>query len=70
MFLLPEFIGQGLGVCMKREFIEHILHNTHITTLILKTLLTNTRTIRLNEKLGYEKYKEDEAYVYMKLSKK
>ena len=69
MFLLPEFIGQGMGTHMKGEFIDYILHNTHIMRLLLKTLLTNTRTIKLNEVLGYEKYKEDDTYVYMMLSK-
>lgn len=65
MFLLPKFIGKGLGTSMKKEFIDYILANTDIQFLLLKTLHENNRTIKLNQALGYQIFNEDETYVYM-----
>ena len=69
MFLLPEFIGKGLGTSMKKEFIDYILANTNIEVLLLKTQRENIRTIKLNQSLGYQIFNEDEAYVYMMKTK-
>ena len=69
MFLLPEFIGKGLGTSMKQEFIDYILANTGIKVLLLKTQHENIRTIKLNQALGYKIFNEDEAYVYMMKTK-
>lgn len=69
MFLLPEFIGKGLGTSIKREFIDYILANTDIEVLLLKTQHENIRTIKLNQSLGYQIFNEDEAYVYMMKTK-
>lgn len=65
MFLLPMYIGKGFGTKMKKEFIDYILLNTDIETLLLKTQHNNKRVIKLNETLGYKIINKDDIYVYM-----
>lgn len=65
MFMLPQYIGKGLGTQIKKEFVDYILDETDIELLLLKTQHNNIRVIQLNESLGYKVFNKDDIYVYM-----
>lgn len=66
-FLLPQYIGLGLGEKMSREFIEYLFCNDIVNRIYAKTRIENSRNQNLNQKLGFRVYNRDREYVYMEI---
>lgn len=70
MFLLPSYIGCGLGLLIKKEFIHFLFCNKLVYRIYAKTKIGNIRNQNLNLKLGFKIYAKDTEYIYMELLNK
>lgn len=66
-YLLPEYMGKGLGFQIAREFMNYILKNGIVRRIYSKTRIDNLRNQHINLKLGFHIYSKDAEYVYMEL---
>lgn len=66
-YLLPGYMGMGLGFQMAREFVDYVMRNGIARRIYAKTRTDNFRNQRVNLKLGFRVYSKDTEYVYMEL---
>ena len=66
-YLLPEYIGKGLGLQIAKEFINYIIRHGIVNRIYSKTRIDNLRNQHINLKLGFQIYFRDAEYVYMEL---
>lgn len=64
-YLLPSYIGKGIGSLMKREFFNYIFDNNILQRITEKVKKTNIRNQQVNLKLGFKEYASDEKYISM-----
>lgn len=64
-YLIPEFMGKGVGFKMAYEFLDYMFKNNVVNRVYAKTLITNERNQHVNNKLGLFETHRDETYVYM-----
>ena len=60
-----EFRGKGLGRTMINQIIDKA-RNMGLSSIYLKVLHENIPALSLYSKLGFEKYRFDETFIYMK----
>lgn len=64
-YLIPNYIGKGVGFKMAYEFLDYMFKNKIICRVYAKTLITNVRNQHVNNKLGLFETHRDDTYVYM-----
>lgn len=69
-YLLPLYIGKGLGLKMSYEFMHYILSQRIVDIIYAKTKVNNERNLRVNSLLGYREIKRDIDFVYFSLTLK
>ena len=70
MFILPSYIGCGLGFLIKKEFLYFLFSNKLMDRIYAKTKIENIRNQKLNIKLGFRIYAKDTEYIYMEILNK
>jgi FLAGELLAR PROTEIN G FLAG len=68
-FILPDYLGRGIGSLMTKEFVELLLHSDMVNRIYAKIKVDNIRNQHLNLKIGFHVYSCDEEYVYMEIRK-
>lgn len=68
-YLLPEYLGKGLGKVVTKEFLNYIFKNDIVREINIKTLIGNKKNQHINELFGFKIINQDDIYVYMKLIK-
>lgn len=68
-FLLPEFMGKGLGKLCTQEFVRFLLTEGIVDEIYIKTLVNNFKNQHVNESAGFHKTYQDETYMYMSIKK-
>ena len=68
-YLLPEFMGKGLGKLCTQEFVRYILRNSIVDEIYIKTLIGNKKNQHVNEAAGFHYTYQDDKYAYMSVRK-
>lgn len=68
-FLMPEYIGIGLGYMITSEFLDYMFDNMIVCEVKAKTLVDNKRNQKINLKIGFVVTSQDDKYVYMSKKK-
>jgi RimJ/RimL family protein N-acetyltransferase len=65
----PKYKNQGIGTAAERLAVEYVFCELDIPTLFADTLLTNTRSQHVLEKVGFTFVREDAQFRYYRIDR-
>lgn len=61
--------GKGYGTVAEKLVVEYIFNQLNIATVYADTVVTNTRSQHVLEKVGFKRIRSDDEFIYYKIEK-
>ncbi|MBQ8161557.1 MAG: GNAT family N-acetyltransferase [Clostridia bacterium] len=65
----PCYKDQGIGTKAEKLAVQYVFQNLDIPTCLADTILSNTRSQHVLEKVGFRMYKEDRDFRYYRIDR-